>query len=377
MSRDIFTDAAVGSPSNGHYDFAGGSLSRGQNGDSTNRVPRDPETQRLVDKINAERDIERARKEVEMNTPENRQKAFEAEMAERERKKIDFHFKRAIPRFLREGWKHIREDFMDEEIRVYTIDNERRRFWGIKRAGMGMYDFWEVNDPEVGRYDDMIAITWANPLVPPPVTSFDENNPVIWAGQGLNPDLTTPEPAVAQVPPPKKAATNPRKRQRTPDVNSNPSVRNSTTKPSKVDKITRKSLAHNLDAGDSGLEDQVREVPMATHAKVRSTRNKTAFIASNAQQKSSTEDEGPPPSKRPRGRPAASKKSAANDSKRSRGRPTAKEKLAEKSQKQKKTPAVKGSVRITKPSKKERRPAPSIHQMRTRGKGPAEFLKLP
>ena len=375
MSEDIFANASGPRPaSRAHFGFGNDSLSRAQDGNSPNLFPRYPEAQELMDAMDAERYAEIARKEVEMDTPENRQKALEAEVAERERKRINFHFARAMPSHLKKGWKHLREELTDEEIRVYTTDYGRIRFWGIKPAGMAMHDFWEQNDPEIGRYDDNVAMTWENPLIPPPVTKHDEHNPVIWAGQGLNPDLTTPEPAVARVPPPKKAATNPRKRQKTPDLNSNHRVRKSTTKSSKVDKNTRKSLAHKLDAGDSGLEDQVREVPMATHANARSTRNKTAFIASNAQQKSYTEDKGPAPSKRPRGRPAANKKLAANDSKRPRGRPTAKEKLAEKSQKQKKTPAVKGSA---KPSQTERRPAPSTHQMRTRGKGPAELLKLP
>ena len=360
MNGDIFAHATGARPSRTHYGFAGGSLSGAQNGSSSNLVPRDPEMQKIVDAINAERDIERARKEVEMNTPENRQKALEAEVAERERKRIDFHFARAMPSHLEEGWKHLREESTDQEIRVYTTDYDRLRFWGIKPAGMGMFDFWEQNDPEIGRYDDNIAMTWENPLVPPPVSTDDaENNPVIWAGQGPNPDLTTPEPAVAKVPPPKKAATKPRKRQKIPDVNSTHRVRKSITKSSKVDKTTLKSLAHKVDAGDLGLEDQVRETPMATHANLRSTRNKTAFIASNAQQRSSTEDGGPTPSKRPRGRPPA------------------KGKLAEKPPKQRKTPAVKGNARIAKPSQTKQRPAPSTHKMRTRGKGTAEFLQLP
>ena len=242
---------------------------------------------------------------------------------------------------------------------------------------MAMYDFWEQNDPEVERYDDTIAMTWANPLIPPPVTTLDENYPVIWAGRGLNPDLTSPEPAGAKAPPPIRATTKPGKRQKTPKVNSTHRVSKSTAESSKIDKNTRTSLAHKVDAGISGLEGQVREVPTAAHASDRPTRNKRATIASKAQQKSATEDGSSAPSKRPRGRPAAKTKSAANDTKRPRGRPPGKGKLAESLPKQKEILAVKGNSRITKSSKAEQRPAPSTHKMRTRGKGPAVFLQLP
>ncbi len=378
MSRDIFANAAgVPLTSRATFGFAGGSLSGAQNEDSSNLVPRNPEMQRIVDAVNAERDIERARMEVEMNKPKNRQKALEAEMAERELKRMNFHFGRAMSNRIPAGWKEIIGEFTDEAIRVYTTDYKRRKFWGIKPAGMGMYDFWEQNDPEVGRYDDSIAITWARPLIPPPLTAHDENNPVIWAGKGLNPDLQPPELAVARAPPSTKAARKPRKRQKTPEVNSTHRVRKLAPEPSKVDKNTRKSLAQQVDAGNASLEDQVREVPKAAHANDRSTRNKTATVASNAQQKSATEDQGSALLKRPRGGPPAQTKSAANDTKRPRGRPPGKRKLAEKLPKQKKTPAVKGNARITKPSKAEQRAAPSTHKMRTRGKGSAEFLQLP
>ena len=175
-------------------------------GSSSNAVPMNPTMQRIAAQ-------QRAQREAEMNTPENRQKAAEAEVAERARKKHDFHFIRALPQHVKEGWKHIQGDFADEEIRVYTTDYERRRFWGIKPAGIGMLEFWELNDPEIARYDDNIAVTWADPLVPPPVTEFDEDIPVIWAGRGVNPDSTPPEPLVPEAPPPTKAAKS-RKRQK-------------------------------------------------------------------------------------------------------------------------------------------------------------------
>lgn len=407
MSREIFTNSAGSPPSRTHFGFAGGSPSRAQNESSPNLVPSDPEMQRLMDAIDAERDAERARKEVEMNTPENRQKAAEAEMAERERKRINFHFGRAMPMPSRinEGWMQIREESVDEEIRVYTTDYERRRFWGIKPAGMWMYDFWEQNDPEVSRYDDFIAITWANPLIPPPVTTYDENNSDVWAGPGPNPELTPPEPPVAEPSPPRKAATKPRRRQQTPDVNPSRRVKKSTTESPRVDKKTRRSLIDKVHARQPGFGDQVREVGVTARASGRPTRNEAAVTASGAQQETAREDRHSAHSRRPRGRPAAKANPAAKDetslaskrprgrpaantkpatkdedelpSKRPRGRPPAKAKPAKKSPEQKKTPAVKGNARVTKASQRERRPsARSTHKMRTRGEGPAELLQL-
>lgn len=151
MSEDIFIDPTLAPSRRIHHGLTPSSLDGSIYGGTTISVPRDPEMQRLLDARNLQKDIERARKEFEMDTPENREKAFEAEVAERKRRWIDFHRYRAIPRFVEEGWKHIRGIYTDEEIRVYTIDNERRRFWGIKPAGMDMFEFWDQNDPEVTR----------------------------------------------------------------------------------------------------------------------------------------------------------------------------------------------------------------------------------
>lgn len=378
MSRDIFANTVIRPPSRVHHGLGVDSVGSAQNGSPSNLIPEYPEVQRLMDAMDAEREMETRRKEIEMDTPENHQKAAEAKMAERERKRIDFHFGRAMSKHVREGWKQIGGDLKDEEIRVYTTDYKQRRFWGIKPAGMVMYEFWEQNDPEISRYDDNIAITWANPLIPPPITASNEDMPVIWAGPGLNPDVTAPELPTPEAPPPTKAAAKSKKRQRTPDVNPTHRVRKSATESPKVKKNTRKSLADKVSAGDSRLEDQVREVPMAAPANGRPTRNKAAVIATDAEQKSATEDGGSVPTKRPRGRPATKTKPVANDSKRPRGRPPAKGKQVEKQSKQKKAPTVKGNARVTKSQKAKPRPsAPSTHKMRTRREGPAELLRLP
>ena len=424
MSRDVFKeDFATSSLTRTQYGFAGG-LDGAQSGGSSSRVPRDADMQRIADAIIAEQDAERARKEIEMDTPENRQKAAEAKVAERERKKYNFHFCRDIPFHMEEGWKHLLDESADEDIRVYTTDNDRLRFWGIKPAGMGVFDFWEQNDPEVSRWSDNYAMTWANPLVPPPVTTSHEKNPVIWAGRGLDPDVAPPELHVADAPPPAKAGAESSRRKKTPDINATHRVRKSTTKSPEAKKTTRKSLADKLDSGHPGLKDQVRDTVEKTLAGKRSTRKRTMAQRSDAQQKSTTDDEHSAASKRPkgrpainarpaenveistprrpRGRPAASTKSVTKDqdelpTKRPRGRPSASTRTITDNQdklppkrprgrppakgkppKQKRTPAVQGNARVTKPSQANRRPlAPSTHKMRTRGEGSAELLQLP
>lgn len=348
-----------------------------------------PTTQKITAELTAQR-------EAEMNTPEDRQLAAEAELAEKERKRIDFHFKRAIPRRIEEGWKLLREELTDEEIRVYTIDNERRRFWGIKPAGIGTYEFWDQIDPEVRRYNDKFAMTWADPLIRPPFNTWERDTPVIWAGQGVNPDALVPEPDIAQAPPPTRAAK-PRRRPKTPEVNPAHRFRKSKTPSRKTNKKSvRKSLAGETDAGPSRLEDQIQEeqnVPPATDGP---SQDHTAIPPPNPSHTPAKKHKDPAPSKptqsrpsrkaaaapasptpptlkRPRGRPAkpkpATKDKAASSPKRPRGRPPGKGKST----------AVQGNARVTKASSQQkgrRALAPSTHVMRTRGKGTAELLEL-
>ena len=382
MSEDLFTDPAFNRHKTAPHVYQPGELAasfiRANNGESSSiLVPMRPEMQRIVDRINAEKDVERARNEAEMDTPENRQKTAEAQVAERRRRLIDFHASRAIPRFVEEGWKHLRGDHSDEEIRVYTNSNERRRFWGIKPAGIDMHDFWDQVDPEVNRYEDMVALTWDNPRIPPPVTAFDANKPVIWAGLGLNPDLPPTEPPIPKPTPPAKATAKPRKDQKSPSVSPAHRVTKSMMNPPKVNQRTRKSLASKIDAGHSKLTDQTREVTAGARA---DTTPKRARGRPATKAKLDVQDTIISTPKRPRGRPSAKSKRAVNknDVKRPRGRPPAKEKSIETPLKQKnKTPAVKGNARVTKPSQKRTRPsAPSTHNMRTRGEGPAELLQL-
>lgn len=395
MSNDLFADFAG---RNVKPSYVGGPLSRAENYEkSSHLVPMDQYTQNFVDAMNAEDEIQRARKERELDTPENRQKAAEAELAERERKKIDFHFTRAIPRFLWKGWKHLRQELTNEEIRVYTTDYKQRRFWGIKPAGIGMFEFWEINDPEITRYDDNVAVTWEDPLIPPPVTAFDENIPVIWAGRGVDPDLTPPKRLVSEAPPPTNATTS-RRQQKTPEPN-NPTLKVRKSKPPSRKtnkKSVRKSLAGETDAGPSRHKDPIQEEPSSAPTPDSPSQDIAAIPPPNPSHKPAAKNKdlapskpnqsrpsrkatsapaptSPQPPKRPRGRPAkpkpATKDAATSSPKRPRGRPPGKGKST----------AVKGNAGVTKTSSQQkvrRALAPSTHVMRTRGKGTAELLQL-
>ena len=338
---------------------------------------------------------ERARKEAQVNTPQNHQKPTEAEEAERARKRLNFHALRAFPRFMEEGWKHLDSGSEDKELRVYTTDYTSRTFWGIKPVGMDMMEFWEQNDPEVRRYEDKIAVTWADPLVPPPVTH--EEYPVLWAGRGVNPDLIPAESPIAEAPSPTKAAK-PRRQKKTPEVNATHRVTKSKApSPKSSKKGTRKSLADKTDAGHSRPEDQIPEEQSTTPATDELSQSEPAATTPAPQQRDpATRAAGPAPLKRTRGRPAnktnpATKPNdASTPSKRTRGRPAkaqpaAKGKDASLPKRPRGRPpgkgkatAVQGNARITKPPQTEKRAlAPSTHGMRTRGKGAAELLQLP
>ena len=411
MSQDIFMKPVPGPFRRTQYGFAGGPHNSPQNRGSTTLVPIDPEMQPVIDSIMAERDAERARKEIEMNTPENRQKAAEAEAAEREDRRIDFHYHRAMPTCLDEGWMYLAGERTDQELRVYTTDYSRRRFWGIKPAGMRMFDFWAQTDPEVTRADDNIAITWADPLIPPPISAYHQETPVIWAGQGVNPDSIPSNPPSPKVSPHSKAKRISR-RQDSPAINPTHRVRK-TPQPSRKSnkKKARESLADRLDAALSRSEDQIPDEEEAAPVSERTSRSKRHLNTPNAPPEPAPskkeppkrrqhhpanetnpvlendtlppskrprhnpanepnpivpENDIPPVPKRPRGRPPKPKPASNNEDtllpKRPRGRPPGKGK----------GPAVKGNARVTKPA-----PAPSNHQMRTRAKGAAKFLELP
>lgn len=396
MSRDLFANVGGSPRSRVHEYSGGGSLFKATKYEGSSDVfPRDPEAQRVMDAMDAERDVEKARKEAGMDTPENRQKAAEAEEAERERKKIEFHLQRAIPRVVEEGWKHLRHELTDEEIRVYTTDYERKRFWGIKPAGMGMYDFWEQNDPDVTRIQDNIALTWANPLFPPPLTRFNKNQPVIWAGRWVDPDTIFPHIPAAEAPPPPKAAKS-KRHQKTPELNPFHRVEKSTApSPKTRRKKARMSSTDRNDAGQSQLENPTLVEAKVAPASDGPSRSNGAIITSDIQQEPSAKDESSASPKRPRGRPATRKNLAPKDDtaslpKRPRGRPakakpaaTSGDASLPKSPRGRppgkgKPSAVKGNARIAKPSQTKQRPsAPSNHKMRTRGKGTAELLQLP
>lgn len=321
----------------------------------------DPTMQRMLSELNAETEAKRLRTETAMHTPEGRKKAAEAKLAEKKRKESNWLSRVIIDRG--NGWKPIWGTAEDQELRIYTlVDGGEHRFWGTKPLGMGIDDFWYKYDPEVKRYEDRQQETPVNPNAP--------TGPLIG------------EPP-RSLPSANKVAAKSRTGQRTSEINPTHRTKKSTTKSPKVNKSTRRSLANKVDAGHPELEGQIRDVKVITsaHANSRTTRAKTAGIASSAQQEGPTEDGGSPPSKLPRGRPTAKAKAAPKDDtshpKRPRGRPATKGMTTESPPKQKSIPAVKGNARVTKSSQAERRPsAPSTHKMRTRREGPAELLQL-
>ena len=304
-----------------------------------NTAPWSPEMAKSMAGTIAHIDAQKQAKEAEMNTPEGRKKrdeAAEAELAEKRRA-----WGTRVGATPLDGFKGIFDSAEDKEIKVYTRTYDlKHKFWGIKPAGMTIWDFWDINDPEVKRYHDANQETPATPepstVAPLPMTSPQQTRPT--------------------------AKT--RRQQKASNINPNHRVRK-LSPPPKVNNKTRRSLAHQIDAGNPGLDDQVRIVDRAMRAHGRPTRKKAAAPASGAGQntvkaKPSVQDNIPSQPKRTRGRPPADAK------------PT------ETRSNQMNTPVVQGKARITKSSRKEPRPlAPSTHKMRTRRAGPAEPLQLP
>lgn len=320
----------------------------------------DPTMQRMLLELNAGREAKRLATQAEMNTPEGRKKAAEAKLAEKKRK--ESHWLSRVIFDHGDGWKPIWGNAKNEELKIYTVlDSGEHRFWGIKPIGMSVDDFWEKYDPEVKRYEDRQQETPVNPDSP--------TGPLIG------------EPP-RSLPPPSKAAAKTRKSRKSPEIDPTHRVRKSTTESSKVGP----SKAEPTKVERSKVNKKIRKslpqqkAPTTAHSTSRPTRNKTAVPIADSQQDPATEQGTSTPSSRPRGRPAATKqKPDANDrdalpSKRPRGRPPTKARLAEKNPKHKKTTAVKGNARVTKSARPS---APSVHNMRTRRKGPAEILQLP
>lgn len=286
----------------------------------------------------AHMEAQRLEREAESNTPEGRQKAAEAAEVELARKRRAWGNRAwALPL---DGFKGIHDSAEDKEIKVYTRTYDlKHKFWGVKPVGMTIWDFWNVHDPDVKRYHD------ANQETP------------------ATPEPSTVTPPLMGRPQHTKRLPKSRRHQKASGVNPTHRVTKSTTP--KVNDNARKSLAHKIDAGDSALEDQVRDVGGAGRARGRPTRNKPAETGPGIQQKSAkakptVQDKIPSQPKRPRGRPPTKEKPP--------GRPS----------NQKKTPTIKGDARVTKSAQKEsRHSAPSTHKMRTRRSGPAEALQLP
>ena len=385
----------------------------------------------------AARDAQRLKEEAERNTPEGRKKAAkeaEAEIAEKRQ-----HWGRRAAALPYDGFKGILDSAEDKELQVYTRTyHHEHKFWGIKPVGMSIWDFWDIHDPEVKRYDDANQETPATPepstLAPPPINSPRKPRPT------------------AKI----------RRQQKPSNVNPNNRVKKLTT-PSKDNNKTRRSLASKVGSGNPGLNSQVRIIDRAlrTHDRpnpevkryddanqetpatpepatgtppmnARVQRNKSKAKSRGRQKSSNTnsthrvkKSTKPKPNKetrksladksdaensgledqmrvvkggvRARGRPTRNKTAVAvtpaeektvkpktsvqrdvpPKTKRPRGRPPVNAKTTERRSDQKSTPADQGKARITISSRKDTRPpAPSTHAMRTRRAGPAENLQL-
>ena len=284
-------------------------------------------------------EAQRLKEEAERNTPEARKKAAEEAKAGILRKRQRWASRPlALPY---DGFKGIHDSAEDRELQVYTrtLDDEHK-FWGIKPVGMNIWDFWDIHDPEVTRFHDASQETPATP------------EPSIPASPSMNSPQQT------------RATAKKRRQQKPSNVNPKHRVRKSTPPP-KVNNKTRKSLAHKIDAGTPGLEDQIRVVDRAVRTNGRPTRSKVAVPASSAGHKTA------------KAKPNV-KDITPSQPKRTRGRPGAGAKSTEKRSNQVDAPMVQGKGRITKLSRKDARPlAPSTHKMRTRREGPAEPLQLP
>ena len=306
---------------------------------SKNTIPCSPDMAKSIAAAIAHNDARRLESEAEMDTPEGRQKAAKAAEAELAEKRQAWGARAwALPY---DGFKGIPDSAEDKELKVYTRTRDHKhKFWGIKPVGMSIWDFWDIHDPEVKRDDDANQETPATPepstVDPPPI----------------NPPQQTRHTAKT------------RRRQKPSNVNPNHRVKK-VTPPPKVNDKTRKSLAHKINAGNPGLDDQTRIVDRAIRAHDRPTRNKAAVPASEARQKTV------------KAKPSV-QHNTPSQPKRKRSRPAVDAKPTERRSNQMNTPVVQGKARITKSSRKEPRPlAPSTHKMRTRRAGPAEPLQLP
>ena len=303
-----------------------------------NTTPWSPEMAKSMAPMIAHIDAQKLKEEAERNTPEGRKKAAEAAEAEILRKRNRWATRAwALPL---DGFKGIPDSAEDRELEIYTRTYDlEHKFWGIKPAGMNIWDFWDIYDPEVTRYH------YANQETP------------------ATPEPATATPPLNLQPQRNKSKAKTRRRQRLSNTNSTHRVKKSTVP--KVNKDTRKSLADKIDAENSGLEDQMRVVNGEVRARGRPIRKKTAVAVLPTEEervkpKPSVRHDVPPQTKRPRGRPSINAK------------------MAERRSNQKTTPLVQGKARITKAARKDPRPlAPSTHAMRTRRAGPAESIQLP
>lgn len=253
------------------------------------------------------------------------------------------------------------------DVRVYTkLKNGQFKYWGVREDDMTIEDFWAKFDPENTRdHDD----NEEGPInLVPAQTTLSANNPS---------SRTSASPRSTKSP-------------ETPQMCHQHRVRKSETVTPQASKRTRKSLATKVRAGLAGLDKQAPDILETTprsrgsaapganversYADTKGTRRSNAATGIPAQA---------PAKLKARGRPRKVQSGTPNPThlnadvvpsslaKRKRGRP-AQTKSYSNTPANKHRPAAENNAKITKPNQRmQRSPAPSVHAMRTRAKGPA------
>ena len=253
------------------------------------------------------------------------------------------------------------------DVRVYTkLKSGEYKYWGIRDDDMEIEDFWAKFDPENTRYQDDNE---DNPL---DLGSARHGSPSKYSAPGIS------------------AASGSSMRQGTPKNNHQHRVQKSPSVTPQINKRTRRPLATKVGAGIAGFDEHVPEFPERASKGRRSGAHLATVEKLDAHatrpRRSGTSAKNPlvqaPGKPRGRGRPRKVRPDILEPScpntdftlstpaKRKRGRP-AKESSQSKSSAKQDRPAAESTARITKPKqRKQRSPAPSIHGMRTRAKGP-------
>ena len=301
-------------------------------------APWSPEMARSMAATIAQIEAQELKRKAEMETPEGRRKAAKGAEADRAEKRRRWGSRVCASPL--HGFIGIfdYDSAKDKELQIYTRTYDlKHKFWGIKPAGMTVWDFWDIHDPEVTRYhhaNHEIPANTEKSVPPTDLIQHGNSNAKSRKRQSVNIDLKHKVSKLA------KSQT-------------------------KSNKNRKTSSAHKVDSRVSVLGNiRTDEIKREAGASSKSTRNKMAITASGSEQDSR------------QAKPTGQGNIISPQPKKGRGHPPAKEKSTKRKSNQEKTSVVKGNARVTKSSRKGARPlsAPSTHQMRTRRAGPVESL---